>query len=240
MTKSAKRRLWPSVALALCLHAVVLLNLGYRIPAMVQQGAPDERRGIELTVIRPAQPLLSESPHRISPPTRTPVAGLVSRPVPPSTSAPVTALVQPNPAASSTAPSGDQASNAGDNVRAVLRGSLGCSNAQFNHLTNGEKQRCAQRALAQAKNAPDLTLANVDPLKRAYFDAVAAAYAQQTRGPPMAGRSPGIGCSIKFSGLKIVGSKAPPNTLSLGPCFISPPQGFLTEESGISPPSGRR
>jgi hypothetical protein len=75
--------------------------------------------------------------------------------------------------------------------------------------------------------------APMDPDKRAYFDAVAAAYDQQSHGGPMSGTYPAAGCSIKFSGLTIVKSKPPPNSLSAGPCFISPPRGFLTEESGV-------
>jgi len=85
------------------------------------------------------------------------------------------------------------------------------------------------RRLAALSTAP-----HVDPIpaeKRAYYDAIAAAYAQQTHGPPLAGHLPGISCA-----LTLAKTKPPPNSLALGPCFIVPPQGFLTEESGIAPP----
>ena len=60
-------------------------------------------------------------------------------------------------------------------------------------------------------------------------------------GSVVAGKLAGEGKQAKavaamFSGLTIAKSKPPPNSLHLGPCFIAPPQGFLTEESQIAPP----
>lgn len=80
------------------------------------------------------------------------------------------------------------------------------------------------RAVAQAQSAPRID--SIPAGKRAYYDAVASAYNQQSHGPPMAGRNPGFACGGR-----------PAHSLKLGPlpCFITPPQGFLTEESGIDP-----
>ena len=79
-------------------------------------------------------------------------------------------------------------------------------------------------ALAQGM-APTFRMS---PEKQAYYDAVAQAYDQQYHGPPMAGRHPEVHCS----GVK------PANSLKIGPlpCYVTPPQGFLTEESGIAVP----
>jgi hypothetical protein len=98
---------------------------------------------------------------------------------------------------------------------------------------HGADERLARR-LAALSSAPRIDIIPAE--KRAYYDAVAAAYSQQSHGPPMAGLQPGVGCSIKFSGLTIAKAKPPPYSLHLGPCFIAPSQGFLTEESQIAPP----
>jgi hypothetical protein len=71
----------------------------------------------------------------------------------------------------------------------------------------------------------------MDPEKRAWFDATVAAYNAPGH-PPM------VFCGVKFSGLHIVKSKKPPHSLKLGalPCYLVPPQGFLTEESAVAAP----
>lgn len=111
------------------------------------------------------------------------------------------------------------------NVRAALRATVGCTHARFLHLSEAEQEHCQQRASAFGWPAPDTPLAHIDPVKVAYFDAVAAAY----KAP---GHEPEMVC--RFGG----NAMAPPNGLQLGPlaCQVIPPQGTLTEESGLSPP----
>jgi hypothetical protein len=135
----------------------------------------------------------------------------------------------------------------------VAEGAPDCAPEDLPLLTDAEKARCrnavdadrerrlvrgsedrAARQVAEARRGPQTYRMSSD--KEAYYAAVADAYAQQSHGPPMAGHTPGVGCSVKFSGLKIVKSKPPPNSLSLWPCFLAPPQGFLTEESRIAAP----
>ena len=136
----------------------------------------------------------------------------------------------------------------------MAEGPPDCAPEDLPLLTDAEKARCrneidADKARRLARGADDKAARQRAEAQRgpqgyrsvwrkavAYYDAVADAYWQQTHGPPMAGRNPRVGCSIKFSGLKPVGSKPPPHSLHLGPCFVSPPQGFLTEESGIPNP----
>jgi hypothetical protein len=71
-----------------------------------------------------------------------------------------------------------------------------------------------------------------------YYAAVADAYRTLHDGRPiynargeevLPGHPPAIGC-------KLGGKGAPPNSLKIGPCFISPPQGVLTEESATPKP----
>ena len=85
--------------------------------------------------------------------------------------------------------------------------------------------------------------------KEEYYAAVAQAYwAMSSHGPPMAGHLPGIGCAVPpipfLGGVEVnknVFAKKnkikPPHSLKLGPlpCFLVPPQGVLTEESGLDP-----
>lgn len=60
------------------------------------------------------------------------------------------------------------------------------------------------------------------------------------RGPDpgwQAGHQASIGCHAWFGGPPGVHRPdTPPHALKLGPCFIAPPQGVLTEESAVPPP----
>jgi len=65
----------------------------------------------------------------------------------------------------------------------------------------------------------------------------------------MAGKLPGIACSLSaipfFGGAEVNKNvfakkhkqERPPHSLKLGPtpCYVTPPQGMLTEESGVDP-----
>ncbi len=211
--------------MAVCAHLAVLTGLGWRIPLFGAPPRVENAPAVEVELIRPlsrsAAPKRSASLPRTRP--QTPPPGQAIGPVAPTQEA-------ANLPSASTASGGE--------------GAADCEPEDLPLLTDAERQHCrtqidaekgrrmartadarlAQR-LAALSTAPHVD--NIPAEKRAYYDAVAAAYDQQAHGPPMAGHLPGIGCST---------GKAPPNSLKLGPCFISPPQGFLTEESGIPKP----
>jgi hypothetical protein len=113
-------------------------------------------------------------------------------------------------------------------------------------LARGADERAARQVAEAKRMAPAYRMSTE---KEAYYAAVAQVYwLQSSHGPPMAGHLPGIGCippPIPFlGGIEINKNKLekkkeirPPNTLKLGPlpCFLFPPQGLFTEESGLDP-----
>ena len=133
-------------------------------------------------------------------------------------------------------------------LRAALRhGALGCAN--LGALSRSERELCDER-LGKAADGQAYIPAPIDPRKRAYYDAVAAAKKPDGQPVPqvaigslgmfdadprgVSGRPPGIGCRIPFGPGKK--SELPSHWLSLGPCYIAPPQGPLTVEADITPP----
>ena len=148
------------------------------------------------------------------------------------------------PAPSQTAGAGQGPPSASEGtdgrVANALRGLVGCSQTGLLSLTPEERSACDQARTRQA----DAAKGKVDPLplqKRVYYDAVQQAYAAthdpRTPVPVKAGdqtwystaHGPSVGC-------KLGGKGAPTNSLKLGPCFIAPPQGVLTEESAVQKP----
>jgi hypothetical protein len=136
--------------------------------------------------------------------------------------------------------SGVGGSGADGRVVAALRGMVGCSQDRLLHLSDAEREACDRRRDHQAAVGASMPVDSVPMEKRVYFDAVKQAYdaVRDPRTPVptgvggqgwrMGGHPPGLGC--KFGG------RNPPNSLKLGPCFISPPQGVLTEESAVQRP----
>ena len=150
-------------------------------------------------------------------------------------------------------------------MQAALRGLLGCAHEGALDLTAGEKARCAARLGVALRYPPP-----VDPVpteKRAYYDAVAKAYADKHAPPGNApswfvGRPsaaagvfadrggltiPFAACALKFSaprGWKTY-HELPPHALKLaklGPlkCFVPPPSGRGFEESSVQDPASLR
>jgi hypothetical protein len=142
-------------------------------------------------------------------------------------------------------------------VRGALRAGLGCAAGPSTTLTPEEKERCLERYGQNARKGP----AFIDPIpeeKRAYYDAVQAAY-QAARDPAHPfikgpdgevrpwGHFPGVGCGMKFGGPP---QKPNHNSLTdnikaeggvfmnVGPlrCGLALPQGVLTPELGIPTP----
>ena len=154
-----------------------------------------------------------------------------------------------NPGSAST-PSGDEI---GAGVRSALRGYFGCDLQKLADLTAEEKARCSQYMAETAKLGPSY----VDPLpmeKRAYYDAVQAAY-QAARHPDAPyyrdangniqqwGHPPAIGCAFKrrfrpgaslSDKIKATGMIGVP----IGPlsCGLALPQGSMTPELGLQAP----
>ena len=214
---------------AVCAHLLTLFALGWRAPkTAAPEPGEDHSAAIEVTLVRPEAP----PPARSAPPSsgRASSAPAVSRRV----------LVAPTPGAPALS-----APVQGPPAPQVAEGATDCSPEDLPLLTEAERARCrnaidadnarrqarnqdqeAARRVAQAKSMPQYFRMGAD--KELYYDAVAAAYAQQNHGPPMAGRHPEVHCS----------AAKPANSLKIGPlpCYVTPPQGFLTEESGIPRP----
>jgi hypothetical protein len=214
---------------AVCAHILTLLALGWQVPKV---GGPeqseDRSAAVEVTLVRPQAP----SPARSAPPSsgRAPSAPAASPRV----------LIAPTPGAPTLS-----APVQGPPSPQTAEGAPDCSPEDLPLLTDAEKVRCrnamdaarerrlaqgaserAARQVAEAQRMPQAY--RMDPGKEAYYAAVADAYWQQSHGPPMAGKHPEVHCS----------AGKPPNSLKIGPlpCYVTPPQGFLTEESGIPRP----
>ena len=101
-------------------------------------------------------------------------------------------------------------------LRTVLRGSFGCSEGNFLKLTADERDRCARWIQAHVDTSRELP-ADIDPAKRAWFDAALAAYNSP-------GHTPGIGCALSLR--KLSKKDMPTHSLKLGPlpCFVVPPR----------------
>ncbi len=103
------------------------------------------------------------------------------------------------------------------NVAALLRGSIGCAEASFVHLSQREFDRCARWRQAQARPGLEIP-APIEANKRAWFDATVAA-----RNAP--DHVPLGGCF----------GKPPPHAIKLGPCYIDPPKGPFSEDVDVPP-----
>jgi len=147
----------------------------------------------------------------------------------------------------------ENAQGAGENARAVLRAMIGCDLGRTQRLSEDDRDRCDQHAAEVAKAGP----AYIDPIpqeKRAYYDAVQAAYqaAEHPEAPFYRdangnivswGHPPGVGCTLKprfkpgtsmADKIKATGMVGVP----IGPlrCGLILPQGSFTPEIGIPTP----
>ena len=187
-------------------------------------------------------------------PTTPPQAVQVARPAPPhaprapatppSHASDSTPAAGPNSgaAAGSGAPGGGRWAVQGedegqDGVRKFLRATVGCSHEDYVKLTEPERAACDRRVGRDARMIGS-TRVEVPAEKQGYYAAAQEAYQSLHDPRPrydaqgnrvLAGHMPSIGC-------KIGGKDAPPNSLKLGPCYVTPPQGAFTEESGIPKP----
>jgi hypothetical protein len=238
--RRSQRTAWASgLAGALLVNLLLLAGLAFERP----QAAWRDRDDTTPVTLRLAPDRFAQPP-RVTPQAR-PVRSQAPAPAQPASrpvTAPTAAPLVPAQAASAGQgpPSASEGTAADGRVAKALRGLVGCSQAGLLNLTPEERAACDQARTRQA----DAAKGKVDPLplqKRVYYDAVQQAYAAthdpRTPVPVKAGdqtwystaHGPGVGC-------KLGGKGAPPNSLKLGPCFISPPQGVLTEESAVQKP----
>lgn len=229
---------------AVGLHAAVLAFLAWPVALRFPDRSTDEG-AIDVTLERPRRATggaSSSGPARLSPRPRAPRQA-------PTAEAVAVLPIAPAPTASASGPAPGKAN--GDLGAALRRGGVGCANARAVGLNREERERCAEKLGAQARDAPFLP-APIDPGKRAYYDAVAQAY---DHGGPMvpltarggagmfdadasanSGHGPRVGCSVKFGPNARKAPKGPPNALRAGPCFIQPPNGSLTPEADLRKP----
>ncbi len=206
---------------------------------------PNERvKSAQSAAPTPARPTRSDVRQDAAAPAAAPKGAR-----PPVSTTPPTSVAQ---GGSIQGASPSQSATVGDAVRAALRGGVGCDLGQLAHLTQDEQDRCNQRAAVVAKAVPKFD--TIPQEKRAYYDAVQAAY-QASRRPDAPlyrdangniaswGHPPGVGCGFRqrfrpgssmSDKIKATGMIGVP----IGPfsCGLALPQGSLTPEIGIPTP----
>jgi hypothetical protein len=217
--RTARKRTPIAAAVALLAHLGALWVIGWRSPGLNTVVPADDNRAMQVQLVRPFQRAAAPASDR---PSAQPHAQGPARSAPAFGPAPETTVIPPNTQQAAGGGAGD------------------CAPEDLPLLTEAERQHCRNQIDAEngrraargaderlAKRLATLSTASaVDSMpaeKRAYYDAVAAAYA----GP---GHLPGLACP--FVKLK----KPPPGSVKVGPCYITPPQGVLTEELGLDPP----
>jgi hypothetical protein len=250
LSKTRRERLERGAILAAAvgLHVLVLFLLARPATPAFPDRSGDEG-AIDVTLDRARRPTrpaarseaTSVVPHRParSAPQTVETLPVETLPVEPAPSAPLAA-----PAAAAPGPRIDLAT-------ALRAGGFGCENRREASLSPEERARCQEKLGALALKAPPLS-APMDPVKRAYYDAVAEAY--KNRGQPIPlnarggngmfdvndsvfpGHGPRVGCSVKFGPNADKAPKGPPRALRAGPCFIQPPNGSLSPEADIRKP----
>ena len=252
-----------AIAVSLLAHLVFFAILARNAPTLVFRQEPVAATNIWL------MPRLTPRAH--DPRTRpragettasasTAAAPKVSAPLNPpnpTSAAPSPIAAAPQGAPTSAEAGPPSAAGVGTGLLGALRSSIGCDIGRTAHLTPEEKDRCNQRMGEEAHKGPKF-IDTIPAEKRAYYDAVQAAY--QAAADPMHpfirdkygnvqpwGKGPGVGCGMKFGGppqppdhrsvtdkIKATGLLG----IDLGPlrCGIVIPQGSMTPEIGIPVP----
>jgi hypothetical protein len=208
---------------AVALTASILVHMalvGAVMVSLPRLGPPREPRNFQITLtpfkLLPAQPR----------PRRSARASAAAAPP-----AVAPAILPPVQAPAAPAPASGEGQQGLAGMRGVLRGSVGCSEPSFAHLSQRELDGCAR--WLQAHVHPDRAIpAPIAPEKRAWFEASLAA-----RGTPS--HPPGFVCGMLIDGIRLVKPKAPPHALQLGslPCYVIPPKFTFTEEADVETPS---
>ncbi|MGR4866695.1 hypothetical protein [Caulobacter sp. LARHSG274] len=239
-----------AAALAVGAHALLLALLARPVTLDFPDRSNDEG-AVDVTLERPRR----FAPAARGSDTRSPVP---HRPAaaPPSTADALPLVPDAAPAANPTTsptvgPAVALSGPRGDLGAALRAGGFACAGGRNALLAPEERARCQEKLGRLARNTPVLP-APIDPGKRAYYDAVAAAYDDHAPMVPLtargaagmfdvpasanSGHGPRIGCSVKFGPNAGKAPKGPPNALRAGPCFIQPPVGSLTPEVDIPRP----
>ena len=224
MAGRARKRSRTGIGLA----ASVLVHLALVAMVMVslpRTGPPPEPRGFEVTLT----PLQVHPRARPGPVARASARSRIMRPLVPSLARPAEAAPLGPPPAQAPTSGVDQ--NGQAKLAALLRGSVGCAEADFLHLSQRERDRCNKWLQAHV-DLDRVIPAPIAPEKRAWFDAAQAARTSTSH-------PPGFVCGMLIDGLRLVRPKAPPHALQLGsaPCFVIPPKWVLTQEADVETPS---
>jgi hypothetical protein len=217
------RRRSASLAAALAVHAAFLALV---VLSLKVSSPPPEPSAVQVSLF----PRLTMSQPARRAPARAAAPAPRRAPAAP-------AIAQPSPITLPAAPSAPQAASPGagadqGKLRAFLRGSLGCSQADFLKLSQAERDKCAR--WRQAFLHPGLQIpAPIALEKRAWFDATLASRHSEL------GHGAAVACGMLVDGLRLVKPKTPPHALKLGPlpCFVIPPNGPLTDEVDAEAPS---
>lgn len=227
--------------------------------------AASAARAVATAASRPAS-----APAAATPALRKPV--VAPSPLPSATAPSPPALASaPQPASSATAAASAQGTGRdwrvrpeGGDDRGAVRAAIGCGHADYLKLTTDEQAAC-DRKYASLRGADLPHYDAIPPAKRAYYDAVVAAYAKMHAGTPLpftvAGPGTNFGTTERWAGppgahMPAFGCKiplgipkgwkptkgGPPHSLKLGPlpCYITPPSGLLTEEADLPDPTTLR
>lgn len=231
--RGRSRRWGVLAALSLALHAVVLAWLAWPAAPTLMSSGPD----LPLMSVELTRPETKTAPAKASrralaapPSASVSIPAPASAPTSPGISAPV-ATVPSAGALSGPAVSADA-------LRAALRAGAGC--ARVAGQSREERERCEEKLGRLQANAPSYP-APMDPEKRAYYDAVAAAgpsggtYGDTPPGAVSPGAAYGrlLNCSIKFGpGAR---SKDRQGEVRLGrtPCVVPAQGSFFTPEASV-------
>ncbi len=216
MKRSSRRA---GVAGSVVLH---LLFVTVAILSLPRKGPPPEPQEVQISLLPPL----------VTPPRRKPLTKPAAALVPFIAAATVRPAEQtvPSPIIVSQAPAPEP--SAGEDqerakLTALLRGSVGCSEAKLVRLSQAELDRCEKWRRAHVD--PNLQLPLLIPAeKRAWYDATLAA-----RHAP--DHPPGFVCGMLLDGIHLVKPKTPPHALKLGalPCYVVPPKWGVTEDADV-------
>jgi hypothetical protein len=141
-----------ATGLVACAHLLVLLLLGWEIPALVEPSRRDNGPVLEITLMPPSIRLRREpAPEKPAPAPPAASARVLTQPAPQPLAA-VATPEKPSPAPPQAIPAPvppNLETNPGsDNVRNALRGLIGCTGALAARLSHEEREACDRKLAA--------------------------------------------------------------------------------------------
>ena len=197
-----KRTAW-ATGLSLALHVLMLTGMvvGLKVVA-----PPEEDRAVELTLVRP---LVPPPPKPVSvtpqPKTSRPAPSLSPRSTPQPPATVPTVAAPPAPAPAPAPPPREVAGPfVNDNgFKGSVTGRMGCDDPLQIHLTDAQKQVCANNLVQRAKEAKDLGLAMAAAKEKEFDHERACHRAYTAQGTPRSDEGSDIGIR------SIVGNRMP-------------------------------